>query len=232
MLEVMEPIRPPRFWLTVAVVVLVWLVLALFLTGQGLLLLDTGKAAQKDLAGVQPSVTFLELFLNNLVECILWAIFTLIIFWLGRRFPFGQGKWPRSLIVHWVACIFFAMILTLLAVVTCEMVRNDLPKPTISANVMRYFFIAKLNNNIFFYWAIVAVSQVLNFYRQWRDREVRASQLEAKLAQTQLQILKMQLHPHFLFNTLNAISALIHQDVDLADRMIARLGDLLRATLE
>src|SRR5262249_32449588 len=89
-----------------------------------------------------------------------------------------------------------------------------------------------LNNNIFFYWAILAVAHVLNYYRQLRQRELLSSQLEAKLAQTQLQILKMQLHPHFLFNTLNAISALIHQDVELADRMIARLGDLLRATLE
>ena len=62
--------------------------------------------------------------------------------------------------------------------------------------------------------------------------ELASSQLEAKLAQTQLQVLKMQLHPHFLFNTLNAISALIHQDVELADRMIARLGDLLRTTLD
>src|SRR5262249_58213995 len=89
-----------------------------------------------------------------------------------------------------------------------------------------------LNNNIFFYWAILAVAHVLNYYRRWRDRELASSQLEAKLAQTQLQVLKMQLHPHFLFNTLNAISALIHQDVELADRMIARLGDLLRTTLD
>src|SRR5262249_14501171 len=89
-----------------------------------------------------------------------------------------------------------------------------------------------LNNNIFFYWAILAVAHVLNYYRQLRQRELLSSQLEAKLAQTQLQVLKMQLHPHFLFNTLNAISALIHSDVELADRMIARLGDLLRTTLE
>src|SRR5205085_8739221 len=60
----------------------------------------------------------------------------------------------------------------------------------------------------------------------------RAAQLEAKLAIAQLQVLKMQLQPHFLFNTLNAISALIHQDVELADRMIARLGELLRSTLD
>lgn len=94
------------------------------------------------------------------------------------------------------------------------------------------YFLAKFNNSVFYYWAILALGHVLDYYRQFRERELLASQLESKLAQTQLQILKMQLHPHFLFNTLNAISALIHQDVELADRMIARLGDLLRTTLD
>jgi sensor histidine kinase YesM len=79
---------------------------------------------------------------------------------------------------------------------------------------------------------IFGISQAVDYYRKYRERELRASQLQAQLAQTQLQVLKMQLHPHFLFNTLNAISALIHQDIEVADRMIARLGELLRATLE
>jgi LytS/YehU family sensor histidine kinase len=70
------------------------------------------------------------------------------------------------------------------------------------------------------------------YYRQFRDRELKATRLEGKLAQAQLQVLKMQLHPHFLFNTLNAISALLHKDAESADVMIARLGELLRTTLE
>jgi LytS/YehU family sensor histidine kinase len=81
------------------------------------------------------------------------------------------------------------------------------------------------------YWGILAVSHTLDYYRKYRERELRTSQLEARLAQAQLQVLKMQLHPHFLFNTLNAISALMHRDVEIADRMIARLGELLRLTL-
>src|SRR5262249_27134219 len=69
-------------------------------------------------------------------------------------------------------------------------------------------------------------------HRRYRDRELATSRLEARLAQAQLQVLRTQLHPHFLFNTLNAISALMHKDVALADRMISRLGELLRATLD
>jgi sensor histidine kinase YesM len=79
---------------------------------------------------------------------------------------------------------------------------------------------------------MLGVAHALNYHRLSRERALRTSQLEARLAQAQLQLLKMQLHPHFLFNTLNSISALIHHDVELADRMVARLGDLLRLALQ
>jgi ligand-binding sensor domain-containing protein/two-component sensor histidine kinase len=69
-------------------------------------------------------------------------------------------------------------------------------------------------------------------YKRDRDRELQASQLESKLAQAQVQILEMQLQPHFLFNTLNGIMVLIRQDPDMASRMIARLSEFLRLTLD
>lgn len=71
-----------------------------------------------------------------------------------------------------------------------------------------------------------------HFYRTYKDREQIASRLKGQLAQVELQVLKMQLQPHFLFNTLHAISSLMHKDLDAADEMMARLGDLLRYTLE
>jgi LytS/YehU family sensor histidine kinase len=67
---------------------------------------------------------------------------------------------------------------------------------------------------------------------RYRQGELHAAQLSAQLAQAQLHALRTQLHPHFLFNTLNAIAALVHRDPEAADRMIARLSDLLRLTLE
>src|SRR5262249_39806199 len=82
------------------------------------------------------------------------------------------------------------------------------------------------------YWLILGITHGLIYYRKFRERELRAFQLEAELVQTQLQMLKMQLNPHFLFNTLHGISALMHRDVELADRMLARLGELLRGTLD
>ncbi len=82
------------------------------------------------------------------------------------------------------------------------------------------------------YWAIVGLSHALLYYRESRGRALRAAQLEIKLAESQLTRLQQQLHPHFLFNTLHAISALMHRDVEAADRMLMRLSDLLRMTLE
>jgi LytS/YehU family sensor histidine kinase len=81
------------------------------------------------------------------------------------------------------------------------------------------------------YAAIVGAAHLLDYYQKFRERELLASQLGVRLAEARLLVLRMQLHPHFLFNTLNAISALMHSDIGLADRMLARLAELLRATL-
>ena len=82
------------------------------------------------------------------------------------------------------------------------------------------------------YWVILLINYTFDYYRRFQEGEVKASRLEAQLAQAELQALKMQLQPHFLFNTLHSISALLHKDVNAADTMIARLGDFLRLTLE
>jgi len=85
---------------------------------------------------------------------------------------------------------------------------------------------------LLFYCIILGIGQVLLFYKKYRERRLRASQLETRLAETELEGLKMQLHPAYLFNTLHSISRFIHEDVDSADKMIARLGDFLRFTLD
>ena len=82
------------------------------------------------------------------------------------------------------------------------------------------------------YWAIIGFWHATAYYRVAQDRALKASRLETRLAEAQLQALQRQLHPHFLFNTLNAISALMHRDVEAADQMLARLSDLLRMALD
>ena len=89
-----------------------------------------------------------------------------------------------------------------------------------------------LINCVYWYATTVALNYALLYYRESRERAIRASQLETRLVEAQLETLQQQLHPHFLFNTLHAISALMHRDVDAADRTLMRLSDLLRLTLE
>jgi two-component sensor histidine kinase len=161
-----------------------------------------------------------------------WAIVAVFVFQFARRFPFEQKNWPRRLLLHLVTGCFFALVK--LAI--------DYPIikwfycPTPYLLTFPRFYVMALTSHfhpyVLIYWAMLGVSHALNYYHRYQDRERRAVTLEARLAQNQLQLLKMQLHPHFLFNTLNAISALIHLDVEAADRMLARLGDLLRLVLE
>jgi LytS/YehU family sensor histidine kinase len=92
--------------------------------------------------------------------------------------------------------------------------------------------INKLYLAVLTYWAIVAAVQFAEQRRLARERELRAAQLETELARAQIDALRMQLHPHFLFNTLNAISGLMREDVEAADAMLTQLSELLRNTLQ
>jgi sensor histidine kinase YesM len=96
----------------------------------------------------------------------------------------------------------------------------------------RFSLAVKFHWNVVVYWAILGFSHALAYYRESRERALQAFQLESQLAQARLQSLKMQLNPHFLFNTLNTVSQLIYEEPENADRMITHLGDLLRMSLD
>ena len=100
-------------------------------------------------------------------------------------------------------------------------------------DVYRTLFLKNVVDDVVFvYLPILLLAYTILHYRQNRERELRTSQLQAQLEKARLQSLKSQLQPHFLFNTLNSVSALMLTDVAAADRMIALLGDLLRISLE
>ncbi len=161
-----------------------------------------------------------------------WALLWVFVYQLARLCPLEQRDFAWRLAFHLAAAVVFAEAKILL----------DYPVilafycPTPHLLTLRRFVPMAVNDQfhtyLLIYWAMLGVAHALDYRRQSRLRALRTSQLEAKLAQAQLQLLKLQLHPHFLFNTLNSISALIHTDVELADRMIARLGDLLRLALQ
>jgi two-component system, LytTR family, sensor kinase len=164
----------------------------------------------------------------NFTYYYLWAICTPVVVWLGRRFPFD--RWSTALGMHALA----SLALTALQLVAAETflglfwVRAEMP----FANRIAYALGANFLSSVPTYWLILAASLAVDYYRKYRDRETRASQLEAQLSQAQLQALKMQLNPHFLFNTLNSVSSLMYTDVESADAMLARLSEFLRLTID
>ena len=157
-----------------------------------------------------------------LTEWYAWAVLTPLVAWLARRFPLRSGSMVASLAVHTPA----GLIVALVKVTLTRLLRLAL----VGTNA--YFQISNLATHYVIYWALVAAVHALAYYRAGREGELRASQLEARLADARLQLLKMQLHPHFLFNTLNTISELVHEDPATADRMIASLSELLRESLD
>lgn len=163
----------------------------------------------------------------------IWAAQTPFILALAGHFRLNGSKWLQSLLVHLPASILFAVIHLGTEVFMNLAIIGVKPGERFSLiEAFEKNFITEFHSDLIVYWAIIGASHAAEYYQKYHERELKASQLEARLAQSQLQVLKMQLHPHFLFNTLHAISALMHKDVEAADRMIARLSDLLRMTLE
>ena len=164
-----------------------------------------------------------------------WALLTPAILWLSRRFPLER----RAFAAHRCRCTSSAwcsppVVHVLLAVSSTYAIRSvhgDVLRWSWQTELQRMFFL-NFDWEMMTYWAIVGVSHALRYQHEAQDRALRASQLETRLVEAQLQTLQRQLQPHFLFNTLNTISALMHRDVEAADEMIARLSDLLRMSLD
>jgi signal transduction histidine kinase len=161
-----------------------------------------------------------------------WALLWVFVSQLARRCPLEQRDFAWRLAFHLVAAVVFAFAKILLDYPVILAFYCPTPHLLTLRRFLPMAMTDQFHTYVLIYWAMLGVAHALNYRRQSRERALRASQLEARLAQAQLQMLKLQLHPHFLFNTLNSISALIHQDVELADRMVARLGDLLRLALQ
>jgi hypothetical protein len=161
-----------------------------------------------------------------------WGLLGLLAFRLSRRFPLERHHLRSRLLVHAAACLALAAVKLF---IDYPIIRGlYCPRPdTLTLRVyLRMGFSGPFLRYILYYWALIGVSHALDYYSKYRDGQLRAVQLEADLSRARLHLLKTQLQPHFLFNTLNAISALVHVDAEAAERMLARLGDLLRVALE
>jgi signal transduction histidine kinase len=168
----------------------------------------------------------------NLSYWWLWALLLPGVVWLARRFRIERPTWKRSAVVLVAGLFVFVGIHTVLGVTARVGILTLAGQNPIWWRQFQSSVFWNFDWGMMTYWTIVGVSHAIDFHRESQDRALKAAQLETRLAEAQLQALQRQLHPHFLFNTLHAISALMHRDTEAADAMLARLSDLLRLTLD
>ena len=215
--------QQPR-WLRWFLFVCVWTLLGVSFA------LSTYLGALQD----NPQISWKRIISGYLADFYLWGSLSPLIFFLAGRFELRR-HFPRNLFIHIATSILLSgFVLSAASPLVWYFGYVNLTRnPTLwilwrNNAFSAYYF----HQGLTIYWMTLVVAHALYYYRGLREGEAKTARLSAQLAQAQLQALKMQIHPHFLFNTLNSIAALLHKDVEAADRMIARLGDFLRLTLQ
>jgi len=191
-------------------------------------------------------MTFASIFGLELSQILTYAPLTPLAFALAIRFPIQRGNWARRSLLH----LSFALAFSTAHVTLRGMTPDAAWDPKLGAfvsgiwnsqahtfqikwSIFKNLFLSSVVDDITgTYVPIALVAHAVSYYRKFRRRELHSAKLETQLAKAHLQALKSHLQPHFLFNTMHSISALMLIDVKAADQMMARLSDLLRMSLE
>ena len=188
----------------------------------------TAAGAHVYLSSMGRPISWAQLLAWNISISFIWSLLTPPVYELARRYSFDRGSWKLSLPIHLVASVAIAWV-SAVALVALNPLITWTKEPVIPffAHVLSRTFM-----DIPRYWYIVLITQAIGFYGKYQERQLLSSQLEAQLANAQLEVLKIQLEPHFLFNTLNSIAALARHDGEAAEHMTLQLADLLRLSLD
>ena len=162
-----------------------------------------------------------------------WLALMPLILWLTKKFSPEGELFHRNLSI----LISTGMFIILLQLAINALILPPLGFPPYRrfetyTDAFRFMFLTNFPWSLLIYFTVLGTIFVTRYYRKFREREIQTAQLESNLARARLQVLKMQLHPHFLFNTHNAISELIHKDPHAAEKTLTNLSDLLRISLE
>jgi LytS/YehU family sensor histidine kinase len=172
-------------------------------------------------------VPWTPVVIDRMTDWYTCAIFTPVFFWLVRAVPWERGRRLR------------AAALQTAVVVACVPVKYFLYAVVVQALIPDYrtvvfgrILVGSFISEVMAFGAMMAIVHAVEFNQRATRQVMETAKLEARLAEARLETLTAQLQPHFLFNTLHAVSTLMHRDVEAADTMLARLGDLLRRTLD
>lgn len=161
-----------------------------------------------------------------------WALLVPLIIWLARKVRISRKTLFWSAPLHFLFSVLAAAFTLVVGVLGSIWAHNEKLATAEIIDLCYREIVWMLPWSIFIYSGIVAVYYALDYYRQYNERELRASRLESELTRAQLETLHTQLQPHFLFNTLNSISVLMRKgEIDTAQHMLNRLSDLLRYVL-
>jgi two-component system LytT family sensor kinase len=161
----------------------------------------------------------------------IYALLTPVIFALGRRLPLQRPRLGRHLAAHLAASLTIGLLYATVATLTTQAF-SPVPRPMPFARMALAWYLSALPLTTLTYFGTVGAGLALVYFAEARRRELEASRLSAQLAEARLGALRMQLHPHFLFNTLNAITVLARDGETVAvTRMLTLLSDLLRDVL-
>ncbi len=163
-------------------------------------------------------VHWLTIVPTSLADWLTCGMFTPAFYWMVRRFPIRGERWWARLPVHLAASLVFVLLKISIFTPLFNVLNPGEPR-TLSMVLFGGFYA-----DLLAYWASIGVIHAIEYYRESRERELEATRLA-------LENLRAQLQPHFLFNTLQSISTLIHRDQVAADRMLTDLSDLLRLSL-
>jgi two-component system LytT family sensor kinase len=177
-----------------------------------------------------------RVFSWGMLTWLAWAPLTPAMIWLARRYSLIGGAWRTSLLVHLPG---FLSLSALHSAAATAITLSIKPFDNMGPSPLEFWprFFSRLKGqfvpDLLVYGAVIGTCYALDYYRKYREREFLTTRLEAQLAQAQLDSLRMQLHPHFLFNTLNSIVGLVRDNKNQAAvSMLVGLSDLLRHTLE
>ena len=168
----------------------------------------------------------------NLVYWYVPALLAPFIMSLATRYQFGRGLGWQPFLVHISGAFAYSVVHSLAMLGTRILVVQQARPPRGWWLAAQTEYLTQLDWILMTYLFLVGLAHALEYRRESERRALDSAHLETRLIEAQLQSLQRQLQPHFLFNTLNTISGLMHTDVEAADRMMDRLGDLLRTALE
>lgn len=176
-------------------------------------------------------VDLIDLAITNFGRALVWALLAPFILRLREKVPLSTGRWIGGLAFH-LAASFAVMAIYYLGRVLSIWLIWDQAATDFWAMTLANFYGRNLID-IAYYWGVLAFGYSLEIYRRYKSEELKAAQLEARLIETELQALRQQMHPHFLFNTMNTIAVLVREGRnDEAVKLLARLSSLLRMSLD